>query len=608
MRTYGRAVWLTGFLLTGLVISAYLLPERLPDTDPSSLRHPAAGPVTGLAGEHNTHYWLGIPYARAGRWQAPEPLPPWQTAKEATSFGPFCSQYGGPAVTLNPFLWGDILGSEDCLHLNIWAPAYTTASVPRSEGLLPVMLWIHGGGNSAGRADSYDMAALAGMENVIVVTINYRLGALGWFTHPALQELAASAEESSGNYGTLDIIQSLRWVQDNIEAFGGNPKRVTVFGESAGGRNVLSLLASPIANGLFHGAIVQSGLSDMTTPERATNYRDSAVAGDPGSSAEVLLSLLMEDGSASSREDARKQVAAMSSTQVAAYLRSKSPQQLIPHYPEVGMGMYLFPQLIRDGHVLPKQDMPSVLANPKRHNIVPVILGTNRDEAKLFLLADPSVVATRFGLFRSVVDPGLFEIKNRYLSDYWRADAVDQLADALAQSQPGKVWAYRFDWDEGGDTLTGDYAQLYGAAHSLEMPFVFRQWQGLSMPGVFNDENRPAAEELSRIMMGYWGAFAHQLKPGNGRGHGPVDWQAWQASPAPARHIIFDTHANGGVRMAAQRLTMTELKTRLATDTAVENKQLRCELYARMFYRSRAWRADEYEQLGCAAWPPDALL
>lgn len=249
-----------------------------------------------------------VPYAKAGRWQAPKPIAPWQTLFEANEFGQFCSQYGAPAVTVNPLKWGEILCSEDCLYLNIWAPRFASSDLAQLQ-VLPVMVWIHGGGNTAGRADSYQMARLAATEKVIVVSIHYRLGVFGWFSHGALRDTAHNHADGSGNYGTLDMIQSLQWVKENISVFGGNPDNVTVFGESAGGRNVLS----PMAKDLFHRAIVQSGLSETTTIAQAENTIDADESGFDTSSSELLIKLLMADNKAVSREQAKQQLAEMNS-------------------------------------------------------------------------------------------------------------------------------------------------------------------------------------------------------------------------------------------------------------------------------------------------------
>ncbi len=255
------------------------------------------------------------------------------------------------------------------------------------------MLWIHGGGNSIGRAGFYDGGNLAATHDVVVVAINYRLGPFGWFRHAALRGGESSAAERSGNFGTLDTIRALEWVRENIAAFGGDPDNVTIFGESAGGRNVVSLLLSRRAKGLFHRAIIQSGGMGGSTAAEAENFSDGDPPGHPYSSSEIIASLLVRDGTAPDREAARQHMASMGAADLESYLRGKSHQEILVAYaedPSEPPGMLNFPQVFRDGAVLPREQPTERLARGT-YNKVPVILGTNRDENKLFMAFDPAL-------------------------------------------------------------------------------------------------------------------------------------------------------------------------------------------------------------------------
>ncbi|EOC0982296.1 carboxylesterase/lipase family protein, partial [Cronobacter sakazakii] len=229
------------------------------------------GDVRGLT-ENDIAVWRGIPYAAPPvgerRWRAPQPLTAWQGVRDATAFSAASWQNAGFCRELAGGDPGAF--SEDCLYLNVWAPV-------ARETPLPVMVWLHGGGFTlgAGSLPPYDGQALA-RRGVVLVTINYRLGHLGFFAHPALE-----GDDPAGpvyNFALLDQIAALRWVQDNIAAFGGDRDNVTLFGESAGARSVLSLMASPLAKGLFHKAIVQSGYTLPDIPRRKALINGAALS------------------------------------------------------------------------------------------------------------------------------------------------------------------------------------------------------------------------------------------------------------------------------------------------------------------------------------------
>src|SRR5471032_2588021 len=192
----------------------------------------------------------------------------------------------------------------------------------RTAGL-PVMFWIHGGANTAGTAATYTtLRNLAGQDRVIVVSANYRLGILGWFSLDELARDDDSPADRSGNFGTLDLVAALHWVRQHIAAFGGDPDNVTVFGESAGGQNAYTLLASPLAKGLFHRAILQSPLAVSYTPAQARNYTDDALPGHALSSRELLCQWLQRDGLAADRAAAMALIESMAATDIADYVRA----------------------------------------------------------------------------------------------------------------------------------------------------------------------------------------------------------------------------------------------------------------------------------------------
>ncbi|MGC4113876.1 MAG: carboxylesterase family protein [Myxococcales bacterium] len=592
------------------------------ELDPSSVRTLPLGPVVGFADKHETHAWLGLPYAQPPvgelRWRAPKPAASWKETREAVRFGQPCIQFAG-ALSGDLFAEPDaIAGSEDCLTLNVWAPRMGADAVPKGADRLPVMVWIHGGGNALGTGATYQaIDNLVGAQKVVAVTINYRLGVLGWFYHPSLYDEQSSSEDRSGNYGTLDILESLRWVQRNIEAFGGDPGNVTVFGESAGGFNVFTLLVSPLAKGLFHRAIAQSGMTTTYTLAQAENLTDDEVAGEFGSSRELAVAMLQRAGSAKDREEAKARLAAMTPAETAKFFRERTPQDLLLPLKTKMMGMYPSPRLLRDGYVLPLEEIETVLADPGRGNRVPVLLGTNRDEFKLFAAFNPKLVRLWFGVLPRVRDQVRFDRFARYLSEVWKAVGADRPAAAMAGSQWPGVYVYRFDWDELPNSWPLNLRTLLGATHSLEVPYAFHDVNGeMDYFRVATEDNVEARQELSETMSGYWANFARTGAPGKGTSGKLPEWHAWNPKPRGVKTMLLNTRQNGGLRMTTEEVTLAAIKQRLLVDSTVrEDPEEICAIYALSFKQfgkpAGLWDADEYAKLGdqgCAKYDPDGFM
>jgi para-nitrobenzyl esterase len=587
-------------------------PPRAPEpvAAPDSLRHPPAGDLVGTKGLYGGRAWLGIRYAAppvgANRFRAPQPVEPWKGTFDARAFGASCPQYASPLggdATAPP---GSLVGSEDCLFLNVYAPESAAAA-------RPVMFWIHGGGNTAGTASFYDGSRLAAEQNVVVVTVNYRLGFLGWFRHRALRQ-GASAVDASGNFGTLDLIAALDWVQKNIAAFGGDPDNVTIFGESAGGWNVLSLLASPLASGKFQRAISESGVTWSDTPARAENYVDDTPPGDVASSGEALLRLVVADGLAQDRESAKSVVASMDDAALARYLRDKSVAELFVAYQREGSPTddgYVCPRVFEDGTVLPATPLAHAFRQEAPFNRVPVMLGTNKDEEKLFLFFNPDYTRQLFGFLPRPRDPGRYLRDAQTITRIWRMMAVDAVADDLVQSMPGRVFAYRFDWDEEPSFLGVDLAEMLGAAHGFEIPFIFGHWNlGPETDRLFDDDNRPGREMLGKAMRAYWTEFAAHGRPGTGGRDGNLpQWASW--SEKAGHYAILDTQGAGGIRMTDGRETADDIAQDIVVDPSYESLERRCEALESLHdWAPVAFTLEDYATIGfglCEPYPIDSL-
>src|SRR5690606_36546881 len=418
--------------------SAEPMTDATQPSDPT-LRRIAQGQVSGLVQPNGSLAWQNIPSGqppvRELRGTTPQPAQPWSGVYEATDTIQPCPQFvsGLYAGIVDPDDDG-IVGSEDCLYLSVYAPADIAQPEP-----LPVMYWIFGGGNNSGYAGDYNGGNLAQSQDVVVVTVNYRLGSLGWFYHPAILEAGASGAAASGNWSTVDTIAGLQWVRENIATFGGDPDNVTIFGESAGGGNVMSLVTSPMAEGLFHRAIVQSGGIGTTSLAQGLNYTDDATPGHGNSSKEIINRILIRDGLAADRSSAKALQDSMSNHEIRDLLLAQDAASFLQLYNPEAARNYPAPKKFTDGTVFIEQD-PLEQLSSGNYNQVPIMLGTNRDERRIYLYG--AMIDT----IRS--DPEEYIRFAQYPSVQWKYRGVDELARRMAPAQDAPVYAFRFDWDE----------------------------------------------------------------------------------------------------------------------------------------------------------------
>ncbi len=481
-----------------------------------------SGVVTGSL---NGDIWSfkGIPYAAPPvgdlRWQAPQPVAPWAEPRACTAFGPACPQ---PASAETFYLAvGET--SEDCLYLNVWAPDPSSDAAQQARGLqdedvelLPVMVWIHGGSfeTGAGSMAVYDGANLASL-GVVAVTINYRLGPLGFLAHPALS--AESPEGSSGNYGLLDQVAALKWVQTNIAAFGGDPQRVTVFGESAGAISILDLLVSPLAEGLFQRAIAQSGI-----------MLDQGF----GVTTNGTLADAEEDGLALAERLGVE--ASLAPVDAAAALRSKNPEELLGASGESGsvMEQGLRWKPVADGYVLP--DVPTKLWAEGRNHAMPLLIGSNLDEGNLFLQGLTLELAQYQQQMEAVFGPYTQEALALY-----PVKTADDITPAFSRMLTEVGFASTARLAARSMSAAGAPAYLYeftrvpfdnplGAFHGVEIPYVFGNTSLFSVMGAIEQ----ADVDLSAALMRYWTSFARSGVPGY---EGGVAWPAYD--PGSDQHL-----------------------------------------------------------------------
>jgi len=504
----------------------------------------AQGELIGFTAENGVHVWRGVPFAEdtsgKNRWRAPRPAPNWSGTREALEFAPVCPQIATPFTPIEGFTNWTLEGSEDCLMMDIYTP-------PNAKGRsLPVMMWIHGGSNVSGASQLYVGENLALNEDVIVMSVQYRLGPMGWFSHPALVESAQTPEDKAANFGTLDLIAALKWIQTNADAFGGDPDNVTIFGESAGGHNVATLLASPLAKGLFHKAIIQSGGFDSITIDEAR--------GNAGDLPNTSLAVTERLGGAEK-------------------FHTASLDEVFEAYERDG-GMFLdLPKVIQDGVVLPATSLRQAFASTDTFNAVPIISGVNRDEMKLFYLFDDRLTKQKFGRFPVARDQDVYDAASDYSSRGWRIRSVDRPLAMMTEAGHDQVYGYQFDWDEGGKLFWTDFSKMMGAGHSLEIPFVLNRFDffGRMDSVLFKKKTAASREKISRSMGAYWAEFARTGTPGS---TGGTDWAVF-GDAATVMH--FDSDKDGGIRLETGPDTAAKLAAELKADGRI-NAGVRCEI------------------------------
>ncbi len=554
--------------------------EDTPDPDPATQVTIQQGDIVGTRGRDNARAWYGIPFAEppvgALRWRAPRPKQPWTGTFEALDFTSRCFQYtSGVEKDVEP---DQPVGSEDCLHLNVWAP-----DEPSKEPL-PVMVWIHGGGNVWGYSGQYELGRMAQKHKLVVVSANYRLGPFGWFADPSLMDSAEGPLDKSVNFGTLDLIETLNWIQANIRAFGGDPDNVTVFGESAGGFNIAALLSSPLADGKIDRAIIQSGgfqsfsLETMLNPTVPDGTRKGLSSGD------IVQALEQRGIIDPAMKDAKTRAAALQAIPADVFF------DVVANAKPDGENMLSAIETIStisDGVVVPKEGVLASLDTPGGSLDIPVMMGTNKDEVLGLAFGEEGMVSSLFNVAFWPKDKEYYQASGEYPTRFWRALGVNKPAHLLSANRSSDVFVYRFDWDEQGRTFTTNISEMVGAAHAMDIPFILGEFEGKTadpMGIAFKKSNLKGRLELSAAMMSYWAEFAYGGDPGRGRDGTLPRWQAWTPESDTAETILLDTSAGGGIRMVALKETSEDIMKNLGSDPRLEKGVRRCYVAAKSIF------------------------
>jgi para-nitrobenzyl esterase len=545
------------------------------ESDESYLISTSSGIADGKV-KKNVVIWEDIPYAHPPinelRWKAPRKLKNSSAIIEPKE-GNFCVQRTSSMGGSSQFSGESISGSEDCLYLDIYAPS------KRSDKLFPVMFWIHGGGNTSGLKDLYDFTKFVRKQNVIVVTINYRLGPLGWFTHPAIQGSHTGLDKAS-NFGTLDIISALEWVNENINSFGGDSENITIFGESAGGHNVLSLLVSKRAKGLFHKAISMSGYTESISTEDAFRQENKSPTSNY-SSWKVVNKVI--NNQADKNVDHK-----YSNEEIRALLYGLSGKEFYQYYADRKSYEEL-PLLTNDGIVIPSIGLKDSLSKKEHVNIVPTIAGSTRDEVKIwlafseyFVSVDYSATGALFDLPKvSLKDESAFEAFNYYRSTAWKIRGVNEPLNSLLEAGNSKLYSYRFDWDDHRKFIIADFKKLFGAGHALEIPLLTGSTKLVGGPPVSNFMYPKGISHFytSRNMMKFWGNFAKFGEPGYSSNK--IKWEPFNNDKNDLfSYMIIDSKRK--LKMSSDNKSFNNLSEEIYSDDRLSELE-KCVVLYQMF-------------------------
>lgn len=452
--------------------------------------------------------FLGVPYAKAPvgslRWQSPQQAGPIQSTMQATQKGAICPQWQQ----------GKFKGQEDCLNLDIYRP-------DKHKENLPVLVYIHGGNNQTGEANEFDPRALAKSLNAIVVQVNYRLGVLGF--NPLRAIKSNDPIQASGNFGLLDQQAALQWIQKNIKYFGGRADQVTVSGFSAGGRDVMAMLISPLFKDLFQQAIVFSG--GMTTAPVAPSQEVFRQAFAP---------LIVED-EIQANENAAKQWLAEGGKAVQDYLQQLPAERLAPLMKGAGIRMSHFPHLYRDGVVIPKEGFDTAL-----YNNVPVIMLSGQTEFSFFALSDPYFVkAWHSGALSK--DPALlnqYRFTSNYGSKLYSLFNVQKSAEQMFEHYQSPIYGAEIAFGTNPFVAQNPQMELIGSFHGVFMPLLDQNWQQALLGETFQ---KAGTRDLAKHFQAYLKRF---IRTGNPNDPNLVNWLTWSPEHEQQGQSLLILNAN----------------------------------------------------------------
>lgn len=491
--------------------------------------------VTTLYGEvegkktKKAYQWLGIPYGQTERWQAP-------TAPDAWTKTLSCKKSKKGK-------------GDDCLFLNIYKPLET-------EGNVPVMVFLHGGGNVGG-SPNRDFKAFVEETKVIVVSIEFRQGAFGWLNSRGLQ--TGNKLTDSGNFAMLDIKLALEWIKSNIGAFGGDSNNVTLSGFSAGARDSLNCMISPITKGLFHKVISFSGGMTTCSVKEGREWSN-----------EKLAKILVRRGRFAKKKKALKYVKRLSKKKLKKLLYSLTDKEIKNMTGSTGLRLTNFPQCFRDGRVIPKEGFE--VLEYGEYNRVPVLIGCNNSEfanvsykaMRRILLKSPRTFKNRKEFYR------LLKKAKEYGSKLQSSFYLEQLAIKIARDPyHSDMYTYRFKWGENKEVVGANYATYVGAIHGMDVDFLlgkYKKGEKDTSDKIYTDSNLAGREDLTSVMRQYMKNFLYTGNPNgtDAKGNLLTQWDKWRNAPGSNRIMMFSaTKTKAKAKMTSKYIQRAKVKKQM---------------------------------------------
>ncbi len=493
------------------------------------VRTTKAGAVKGFEKNGNL-VWTGVPYAKAERWEAPVSPDKWTGEFDATKPGTLGIQLQS----------GKIVGAEDCLNLDIYRP-------DNNDTNLPVLIYIHGGNNQTGTSTEISGATLAKEANAVVISINYRLGILGFNALPSIDD--GTAEENSGNFTLLDIAKALDWVNENVEAFGGNKDNVTISGFSAGGRDVTAIMMSPMFKGKFDKAISFSG--GITVADEAASINNIAKAVAP---------LVVQDGVKKTEAEAYEWLKT-SDKAVAEYLRGVSAERLAALMPNAGIRMSAFPHLYNDGVVLPKD-----ATNATYYNDVPFMMVTGVGEFSFFGNYSPYFMSPDFKAKPADVQAAEIEFMQNYGGLLYKYANAQATAEVMESKLKSNMYIMEIELGEGAEEW-GPVINSVGAYHGVFVPFI--DLENTSYTANFGEPYKSVGgQELGEDFRAY---LKNYLWSSNPNGQDLVEWKPWEEATRQSI-VLGGSMKDGVIELKDQSISYEEVLKQMDADKTISEE------------------------------------